>query len=246
MTHDDKGPEPKPQADDRAGASPGDGSGTSSGAPEASAQAEPRQAETAEAAQAQASELDTLKGQIADLTDRLLRAHAEMDNMRKRAEREREETSKYAISRFAREIVGVGDNLQRALAAVPPGAADTDPALKALIDGVAMTERELLNVLQRHGVKRLDPKGEMFNPHQHQAMMEMENAEVAPGTILEVYQPGYLIDDRVLRPAMVVVAKGGAKPVKDGPPPAAPQPAANDDTPVGNGNGERKAGAENR
>ena len=152
-----------------------------------------------------------LEARIADLTDRLLRAHAEMDNLRKRTEREREETAKYAISKFARELLAVGDNLQRATTAVPPGAADADPALKALVDGVAMTEREFLNVLERNGVKRLDPEGQPFNPHLHQAMIEIEQPEVAPGTIVQVYAPGYVLEDRVLRPAMVVIAKGGSK-----------------------------------
>jgi molecular chaperone GrpE len=160
--------------------------------------------------------IDTLKGQIDDLTDRLLRAHAEMDNLRKRAEREKEETTKYAITRFARDVVTVADNFERAVQAVPPGAAEQDSALKSLVEGVSMTEREFLNVLERYGVKRVSPKGEMFNPHQHQAMMEMQNLDVAPGTILEVFQPGYLIEDRVLRPAMVVVAKGGPKVARPG------------------------------
>ncbi|HML43855.1 MAG: nucleotide exchange factor GrpE [Hyphomicrobium zavarzinii] len=160
------------------------------------------------------AEVDTLKGQVSDLTDRLLRAHAEMDNVRKRLEREREETAKYAITKFARDVVNVADNFERAIQAVPAGAADQDAALKALVEGVSMTEREFLNVLERNGVRRITPKGEPFNPHQHQAMMEMQNADVAPGTILEVYQSGYVIEDRVLRPAMVVVAKGGSKPSK--------------------------------
>lgn len=159
-----------------------------------------------------AAEVDTLQGQIADLTDRLLRAHAEMDNMRKRAEREREETAKYAISKFARDIAGVADNFERARQAVPPDASEQDPVLKGLLEGVAMTEREFLNALEKNGVRRIVPKGEAFNPHLHQAMMEAHNPDVAPGTIVEVYQAGYVIDDRVLRPAMVVVAKGGPKP----------------------------------
>ncbi|MEO8420653.1 MAG: nucleotide exchange factor GrpE [Hyphomicrobium sp.] len=158
------------------------------------------------------AQLATLEGRIADLTDRLLRAHAEMDNLRKRTERDKEDTAKYAISKFARDILGVGDNLQRATAAVPPGAADADPALKALVEGVSMTEREFVNVLERNGVKRLDPEGQPFNPHQHQAMIEIDQADVAPGTIVQVYAPGYVLEDRVLRPAMVVVAKGGEKP----------------------------------
>jgi molecular chaperone GrpE len=156
----------------------------------------------------------TLEARIAELTDRLLRAHAEMDNLRKRTERDKEDTAKYAITKFAREVLGVGDNLQRAIAAVPAGAADEDPALKALMDGVSMTERDFLNVLDRHGIKRIDPSGEPFNPHEHQAMTEIENTDVAPGTVVQVFQPGYILEDRVLRPAMVVVAKGGAKPGK--------------------------------
>lgn len=176
-----------------------------------------------------AAEVDTLQGQIADLTDRLLRAHAEMDNIRKRADRDREDTAKYAISKFARDVVAVADNFERAVQAVPAGAAEQDTALKALIEGVSMTERELLNVFERHGVRRINPRGEAFNPHQHQAMMEMENAEVAPGTVLEVYQSGYVLEDRVLRPAMVVVSKGGPKPQRpaadEAEPPATEAPA---------------------
>lgn len=159
-----------------------------------------------------AADSAALEAQINDLTDRLLRAHAEMENLRKRTERDKEDMAKYAISKFAREVVGIGDNLQRAIAAVPAGAAEEDPALKALVDGVSMTEREFLNVLERHGIQRLDPAGEPFNPHLHQAMTEIEDKEVAPGTVVQVYQPGYVIEDRVLRPAMVVVAKGGQKP----------------------------------
>jgi molecular chaperone GrpE len=161
-----------------------------------------------------AARVAEFEAQIKDLTDRLLRAHAEMDNMRKRAERDKIDMAKYAITKFARDIVGVGDNFQRAIAAVPAGAAERDPALKSLLEGVEMTERELLNVLERHGVKRIDPKGDPFNPHFHQAMMEQHNAEVPAGTVVQVYQPGYSIEDRVLRPAMVVVAKGGPKPAK--------------------------------
>jgi molecular chaperone GrpE len=205
--------------------------------PEATAPADPVQ----EAARL-AAEVDTLQGQIADLTDRLLRAHAEMDNIRKRADREREDTAKYAITKFARDVVTVADNFERAIQAVPAGAAEQDDALKSLVEGVSMTEREFVNVLERHGVKRINPKGETFNPHQHQAMMEMQNPDVAPGTILEVFQPGYVIEDRVLRPAMVVVAKGGQKQAKpEGPEAAAgegdaPGASDSDAPPAGNDN----------
>ncbi len=187
----------KPDQDAATAADPGAETPASEGAaPEASA------------------DVAVLEGRIAELTDRLLRAHAEMDNLRKRTEREKEETAKYAITKFAREVLSVGDNLRLAIAAVPAGAAEEDPALKALIEGVSMTDREFLNVLERNGVKRLVPAGEPFNPHQHQAMIEVENRDVAPGTVVEVYQPGYVLEDRVLRPAMVIVARGGAKPGK--------------------------------
>jgi molecular chaperone GrpE len=179
-------------------------------------------------AEADAPDAATLEARIADLTDRLLRSHAEMDNMRKRTERDKEDMAKYAITKFARDVLSLGDNLQRAIAAVPAGAAEEDPALKALVDGVTLTEREFLNVLDRNGVKRLDPVGEPFNPHQHQAMTEIEDREVPAGTIVQVYQPGYILEDRVLRPAMVVVAKGGAKPGK--PERGSPEAAASEGT----------------
>jgi molecular chaperone GrpE len=162
-----------------------------------------------------------LQAEVADFKDRWMRAQAETENVRKRYEREKEETAKYAITKFARDIINVGDNFQRAIDAVPAGAAEREPALKSFLEGVTLTERELLNILERHGIKRLSPKDEPFNPHQHQAMMEVQRSDVAPGTVVQVFQPGYTIEDRVLRPAMVVVAKAEPKP------PA----AANDDTP---------------
>ncbi len=155
-----------------------------------------------------------LEAQVKDLTDRLLRTHAEMDNIRKRTERDKADTVKYAITKFAGDIVTVGDNFQRAISAVPAGAADADPALKSLVEGVTLTEREFFGVLDRHGVTRLDPKGQPFDPNFHQAVMEQPNAEVPSGTVLQVFQAGYVIEDRILRPAMVVVSTGGSKPVK--------------------------------
>ena len=171
------------------------------------------------------AEVEKLESQIADLTDRLLRAHAEMDNLRKRAEREKEETAKYAITKFAREIVNVADNFERAVQAVPAGAAEENPTLKALVEGVTMTERAFISALEKSGVRRINPRGETFNPHQHQAVMEVQNPDVASGTVTEVFQAGYVIDDRCLRPAMVVVAKGGLKQPKPADtPPAEPTP----------------------
>jgi molecular chaperone GrpE len=170
-----------------------------------------------------------LEAQVADLTDRLLRAHAEMENVRKRTEREKLETAKYAISKFAQDMVAVFDNFERAVAAVPAGAAEQDPALKSLIEGVTMTERAALQMLAAHGVKRIDAQGEVFNPHLHQAVMEQDMPELPAGTVLQVLQAGYVIEERVLRPAMVVTAKGGPKPAR---PAEAPAAAANDDGPM--------------
>lgn len=167
----------------------------------------------------------TLKAQIAELTDRLLRAHAELENQRKQAEREREDTAKYAISKFAKDIVHVGDNFQRAIAAVPEDAIGKDPALKSFLDGVTMLDREFHNILERHNIERIAPVQEAFDPHFHQAMMEQEDTSVPPGTVLQVIQSGYLLSGRVLRPAMVVVAKGGAKPGDGAPNDKAPTPA---------------------
>ena len=169
-----------------------------------------------------------LRAEAADLKDKLLRAHAEVENIRKRSEREKEDTAKYAVSRFARDIVNVGDNFQRAIDAVPPGAAEQDAALKSFLEGVTMTERELLNVLERYGIKRVQPAGEPFNPHLHQAVMEIQRSDVPAGTVVQVFQAGFTIEDRVLRPAMVAVAKGGPKTAQapDGTAgPATPPPA---------------------
>lgn len=166
-----------------------------------------------------------LKAEAADYKDRLLRAHAEMDNVRKRLEREKADASRFAITKFARDVVGVGDNVQRAIDAVPHLGPEQDPALRSFVEGVTMIEREFLGVLERHGIKRLDPKGEQFNPHHHQAVMEMPSPDVPSGTVTQVFQAGYMIEDRVLRPAMVAVARGGMKPAAP-PSEVAPQPPA--------------------
>ncbi len=161
-----------------------------------------------------ASEVETLKEQIADLTGRMLRAHAGLDNLRKRADREKQETARYAISKFARDTVEVADNFARAIAAVPAGAVEQNEHFKALLEGVTMTERAFIGVLDRHGVKQVSPSGEPFNPHMHQAVMERHDPSVPAGTVVEVYQAGYVIEDRCLRPAVVVVATGGPKAAK--------------------------------
>lgn len=170
-----------------------------------------------------------LEAEIAELKDKFIRAHAEMDNLRKRTEREKADTSKYAISKFAGDMLAVADNLQRAIDAFQQSGNEPDPQTKALIEGVELTDSELSKALDRHGVRKIEALGEIFDPNFHQAVMEEENKDVAAGTVLRVFQEGYKIGDRVLRPTMVVVSRGGAKPAK--PPEAAPTQAANDDVP---------------
>jgi molecular chaperone GrpE len=159
--------------------------------------------------------VEILEAEVAELKDKLLRQAADMENLRRRTEREKQDMAKFAITNFAKDIVTLDDNLTRTLSAVPEGAVDEDPALKALVEGVEMTGRELTNVLERHGIKRIDPKGEIFDPNSHQALFEIPNPEITAGTILEVVAPGFTIDKRVLRPAMVGIAKGGKKPSKE-------------------------------
>lgn len=154
-------------------------------------------------------DLEKKTAEVAAKQDQFLRAVAETENVRRRLEKEKEETAKYAITRFAKDILSVGDNFQRAIAAVPKDAVETDPALKTLLEGVTLAERDFKTALERHGVHAIDPSGQPFNPHHHQAVMEQENATVPAGTVLQVYQVGYMIDDRNLRPAMVVVSRGG-------------------------------------
>ncbi|MEQ1671116.1 MAG: nucleotide exchange factor GrpE [Hyphomicrobium sp.] len=157
------------------------------------------------------ADLDAKTAAVADKHDQFVRAVAETENVRRRLEKEKDEVAKYAISKFAKDILSVGDNFQRAISAVPKDAIDTDPALKTLLEGVVLAERDFRSALDRHGVKTIDPAGQPFNPHHHQAVMEQENPDVPNGTVLQVFQTGYLIDDRCLRPAMVVVSRGGGK-----------------------------------
>ncbi len=147
-----------------------------------------------------------------DLKDRALRAAAEVENLRRRAARDVQDARAYSIANFARDMLSVSDNLRRAIDAVPAEAKETAEAgFKALLEGVEITERGMLSALERHGVKKLDPQGEKFDPHFHQAMFEVPNPDVPANTVVQVVQPGYSIGERVLRPAMVGVAKGGPK-----------------------------------
>ncbi|MDL2409137.1 nucleotide exchange factor GrpE [Rhizobium calliandrae] len=145
-----------------------------------------------------------------ELKDRALRVAAEMENLRRRTTRDVHDARTYAVANFALDMLSVSDNLRRALDAIPAEAeASGDAGFKALIEGVDLTERAMLLALERHGVKKLAPEGEKFDPNFHQAMFEVPNPEVPAGTVVQVVQPGYSIGDRVLRPAMVGVAKGG-------------------------------------
>ena len=158
-----------------------------------------------------------------ELNDKLLRAVAELENFRRRAEKERQDTAKFAIAGFARDSLTVLDNLRRGLDSVSAEERDGNPALAALAAGMELTERELIATLERHGIEKLDPLGAPFDHDRHQAMFEVDDKSRPAGTVVEVVQPGYLLNQRLLRPAMVGVAKGGAKPK------AVQAPIANED-----------------
>src|ERR1700731_845899 len=154
----------------------------------------------------------------AEYKDKLLRVLAEMENLRRRTAREIADTRAYGISAFARDILAVADNMDRALQALDVELREkADAGIKALLDGVELTERELHKVLEKHGVRKFEPKGEKFDPNLHQAMYEVADGAAPPGTIAQVVQPGYMIGERMLRPALVGIAKGGPKPVAEPP-----------------------------
>src|SRR5512141_2497778 len=155
---------------------------------------------------------EALAKEAAEARDRMLRTLAEMENPRKRTAREVADARMYGITGFARDVLDIADNLQRALDAVPAETRDNaDPGLKSLIEGVELTERSLLNTLEKNGVKKFDPTGQKFDPNFQQAMYEVPDSSVPAGTVLQVVQAGYMIGERVLRPALVAVSKGGAK-----------------------------------
>ena len=157
------------------------------------------------------AEVISLKEEAGKLKDQLLRTLAEMDNLRKRTEREKAEATLYAATNFARDVLSVSDNMDRALAtAEADHLKEATEPVKNLVAGVEMTRRELLNVFERHGIKRIDPVGEKFDPHFHQAMFEVPTNDEPPGTVVQVMQAGFKIGDRVLRPALVGVAKAAA------------------------------------
>jgi len=173
-----------------------------------------RQAESAAAeaenptAPEQADLLAEAKREAAEFKDKLLRTLAEMENLRKRTEREVFDARLYGVAGFARDVLAVADNMHRALEAIGPELRESDDAkVKALIEGVELTERELLKTLEKNGVKKFSPQGEKFDPNLHQAMYEVPTSDLPPGLVADVIQAGYMIGERVLRPAMVAVSK---------------------------------------
>lgn len=172
-------------------------------------------------------QLEEARASIAELKDKVLRAMAETENIRRRGAREKRDTGQYAIANFARDLLPVADNLGRALDNLPEGAKD-DPTLGGFVEGVELTGRELVAVFEKHGVKEVRPQGDKFDHNLHQAMFEVEDAEKPHGTITEVMQIGYTIGERLLRPAMVGVTKAPS-PVDDAPKAAEPADDVNED-----------------
>ena len=155
--------------------------------------------------------LEALKAEVETLKDQRLRALAEVENIRRRAEKEKAEAGQYAVTKFARDMVGIADNFARALAAVPAGVREAaDPQVQAVLDGVEATDRQLLQTLERYGVKQVDTSEGKFDPNLHQAIAEVPGGGKAPGSIVDVVQTGFMIGERLLRPAMVTVARKDA------------------------------------
>ncbi|WP_322514939.1 nucleotide exchange factor GrpE [Rhodopseudomonas palustris] len=155
---------------------------------------------------------EALVKEAAEARDKMLRTLAEMENLRRRTQKEVADARTYGVSAFARDVLEIADNLQRALDAVPAEArANADAGLKGLIEGVELTERSLINALEKNGVRKFDPQGEKFDPNFQQAMYEVPDPSVPAGTVVQVVQAGFMIGERVLRPALVGVSKGGAK-----------------------------------
>ncbi|WP_321336839.1 nucleotide exchange factor GrpE [uncultured Cohaesibacter sp.] len=153
-----------------------------------------------------------MEKEASEMKDQLLRTVADMENLRRRTEKEIRDAKQFSVTSFARDMLAVADNLRRGLEAIPEDErANADGALKALLEGTEMTEREMLKTLEKHGVKKLNPEGEKFDPNYHQAMFEVPNPDVPNNSVIQVVQSGYVIGTRVLRPAMVGVAKGGPK-----------------------------------
>ncbi len=175
----------------------------------------------AEGAVVEEARTAALEAEVASLKDQLLRALAETENLRRRSQREREDITRYAAAPLIRDLLGVADNLRRALESVPSEAAEGSEQIKTLLDGVEMTEKELHSVFARHHVVKIDPLGERLDPHWHEAMYEIPDPSAPVGTVVQVVQSGYRLFDRLLRAAQVGVAKGGPAPALEVEPEAA-------------------------
>jgi molecular chaperone GrpE len=180
--------------------------------PAAPAPDAPRLDPNPEAPAAEADALAKAQAEIAELKDRLLRTAAESENLRKRMEREKEDALKYGAAKFSKDILTVADNLRRALESAPKSETETPEPVRSLVTGIEATERELLSVFERHGITRIDPKGQRFDPNLHQAMFEVQDPSQPSGTVVQVIAAGYLQHGRLLRAAMVGVSKGGPAP----------------------------------
>lgn len=190
--------------------------------PEAAAEVTPETPDDTEAATDDApdSEVSEAAGEddqspeaeIADLKDKLLRTLAEMENLRRRSQKDREDALKYSAANFARDMLSVADNLRRAIEAFPDDGDASAETLTGFVEGVALTEKELLSTLERHGITKIEPEGEKFDPQFHEAMFEIPTADVENGTVMQVVETGYVIHDRLLRPAKVGIAKAAGAP----------------------------------
>ncbi len=198
------------------------------------------QAETDPAAVDRAARLEV---EVAALKDQLLRALAETENMRRRSQREREDVVKYAAAPLIKDLVGVVDNLRRAMSSVSSEALEADQHLKTFMTGLEMTETELNAVFEKHHIVRIEPLGEPFDPHYHEAMYEIPDPEAASGTVLHVLQPGYRLHGRLLRPAQVGVAAGGPAPAREAEPPAEPPAKPDGDPEPAGGSDETPPGS---
>lgn len=167
------------------------------------------------------SDVEALQAQLDQATDQAVRALAEAENTRRRAQKEREDASKYAVSGFAKDLLDVSDNLRRALDAIPADLLEAEPRLKNLVEGIEATERSLLRTFEKHGIKKLEPLDEPFDPNFHEVMFETPAPGKPAGVVMQVVEPGYTLNDRLLRPARVGVSKddGSAGETPQEPPP---------------------------
>lgn len=167
------------------------------------------------------AEMDRLKSDVETERDAKLRIAADRENMRQRLEREKQDVGRFAISKFARDLLAVADTFERAMGTINRGDVPPDSPMAKFLDGIDLTERELHKVFERHGVRRIEAVGERFDPNIHEAMLEIDNPDAPPGTVLQAYEPAYVIEERVLRPAKVIVSRRAPKPV----PPTAEEPS---------------------